>query len=290
MSSSDGTGSVGKSATRKTGPAKTAARAETPAPGPDAHDESVADPWFGPGPKVAYVDAGLAETDGQTVQGEWFLPTGRAGLLPDSMSESWDDDGTAPVERAQAAGAPPWGRDGAAAAAGEPPPWETGPWPGPGESAQRQPRPVVADHSTAESAATDLEAGTEPRQRSRLMMIGGAAVLVLIVVIVVVVVATSGGPGGCATYPAAVRQAYARAMSDLSSRVPASVQGADLERAASLANSSAAAAGQITARTALFTMASDLDEASSDVARHRPITPDLQQRLTADGTALPRSC
>jgi hypothetical protein len=37
-------------------------------------------------------------------------------------------------------------------------------------------------------------------------------------------------------------------------------------------------------------MASDLDEAYTDVTRHRPVTSDLQQRLTSDGTALPRSC
>jgi hypothetical protein len=122
-------------------------------------------------------------------------------------------------------------------------------------------------------------------------MAGAAAVLVLIGAVVLIVVATSGGSAsGCATYPAPVRQAYARAMSDLSGHAPASVQAADLERAASVANSSAASAGQITARTALFTMASDLDEAYSDVTKHRLITSDLQQRLTKDGTALPRSC
>jgi hypothetical protein len=119
----------------------------------------------------------------------------------------------------------------------------------------------------------------------------GAAVLVLLVVIVVIVMAVSGGSAaGCATYPAPVRQAYARAMSDLGANVPASAQAADLERAATMANASAAAAGQIMARSALFAMASDLDEAYSDVTKHRPVTSDLLQRLTADGTALPRSC
>jgi hypothetical protein len=37
-------------------------------------------------------------------------------------------------------------------------------------------------------------------------------------------------------------------------------------------------------------MASDLDEAYSDITKHRLITSDLQQRLAADGTALPQSC
>jgi hypothetical protein len=121
-------------------------------------------------------------------------------------------------------------------------------------------------------------------------MIGGAAVVVLIIAIVVIVIATSGPGTGCATYPAPVQQAYSRAMSDLSSRAPISVQAADLQRAASVANASAAAAGQINARTALFAMASDLNTAYSDVTKHRPVTSDLQQRLAADGTALPRTC
>jgi hypothetical protein len=119
----------------------------------------------------------------------------------------------------------------------------------------------------------------------------GAAALVIIVAIVVIVVTTSGGSAnGCATYPVAVQQAYSRAMSDLGRHAPAPALGADLERAASVANAAAAAAGQITARTALFAMASDLDGAYSDVTKYRPVTSELQQRLAADGTALPRSC
>jgi hypothetical protein len=239
--------------------------------------DGLADPWFAPGPKLAAPEPETAE---------WFLRAGRAGLLPDSMTESWDDNGSVLADRAgraAAAGAPPWGPDSASAAPddGEPPPWETGPWPGPGEKAERQqPLPAAGDPEPARE-----------RPRSRLIMAAGAAALVLIVAIVVIVVATSGGSvTGCATYPAAVRQAYSRAMSDLSRHAQASVLGADLERAASLANASAAAAGQITARTALFAMASDLDGAYSDVTKHRPVASDLQQRLAADGSALPRSC
>jgi hypothetical protein len=285
--SSEGTGSVRRTATRKT-----AAKPETPVPS-DAHDDGLTDPWFGPGPKADYVDAGLAGKDGQTVQGEWFLPAGRAGLLPDSM-ESWDDSDTALAdqgERAEAASAPPWGRDSTAGSVEQPPPWETGPWPDPGEAAARQPVRRPADLGTAEPAARDLDAGRERGQRSRLIIGIAGGALVLVAVIVVIVMAVSGGPAaGCATYPAPVREAYARAMSDLRGLAAPSVQAADLARAASLANGSAAAAGQITARSALFAMASDLDEAYSDVTRHRPVTPDLQQRLTSDGTALPRTC
>ena len=255
---------------------------------------------------VAASAAGDAEDDlvePDSGRAEWFLPTGRAALLPDSMTESWDDNGangSHQAVRAASSGAPPWGRDSASGGAAEPPPWETGPWPGPGEPAARQPGPAVGGPAGAAQAvaagvagaetAADPERAAERPQRSRLIMIGGAAVVVVVVLVVVIVVATSGSAAGCATYPVAVRQAYTQAMSDLGGGASASVRAADLERAATVANSAAAAASQITARSALFAMAGDLDEAFSDVMSHRPISPDLQQRLTADGTALPRSC
>ncbi len=287
MSSSDGTGAVRRTVAEEPDVAASAA-------GDDGDEDDLADPWFAPGPKTEAAEPGPPGAAGTSEQAAWFLPAGRAGLLPDSITESSDDTGAIRVDRAgaaEAAGAPPWGPDGASGAAGEPPPWETGPWPGPGEAAAQQPGLSAARPGAAEPAGGALEPGRERPQRSRLMMAGAAAVVVLIVAIVVIVVVTSGGSAsGCATYPAPVRQAYARAMSDLSGHAPASVQATDLERAASLANSSAAAAGQITARTALFAMASDLDEAYSDLTKHRAITSDLQQRLTADGTALPRSC
>jgi hypothetical protein len=277
MSSPDGTGAA---------PGAVSAAADD--------EDGPADPWFAPGPKAAGAEADparAADSNGQA----WFLPAGRAALQPGSMTESWDDDtGAAPADtagRAEAAGAPPWGRDSASGTAGEPPPWETGPWPGPGEASDRRPGKTAPDPGAAEPAARNLAPRRERSLRSRLIIAGGAVVLVLVVAIVVIVTTVSGGPTtGCATYPAPVRQAYARAMSDLSGQAPASVQAADLERAASVANASAAAAGQIAARTALFAMANDLDTAYSDVTRHRAISADLQQQLAADGTALPQSC
>jgi hypothetical protein len=286
MSSSDGTGAVRRAV---------AEEPDVPVASAAGDDEDgLADPWFAPGPKTEAAAFPTGPT-GVGGQAEWFLPAGRAGLLPDSITESWDDTGSARPDRPhdhEAAGAPPWGSDGTSDAAGEPPPWETGPWPGPGEAAAQQPGLSAAHPDAIEPATGDLEPHRERPHRSRLVMAGAAAVLVLIVAVVLIVVATSGGgsASGCATYPAPVRQAYARAMSDLSGHAAVSVQAADLQRAASMANSSAASAGQITARTALFAMASDLDEAYSDVTKHRVITSDLQQRLTADGTALPRSC
>jgi hypothetical protein len=285
MSSSDGTGAVRRAVAEEPGIAAASAAGD---------EDDLADPWFAPGRKFAATESDPAAAADSGEQAGWFLPAGRAGLLPGSITESWDENGVASADRvgrAEAAGAPPWGPDGASAAAGEPPPWENGPWPGPGEAAATQAPPSAAHPAAAQPTGGDLEPGRDSRQRSRLMVAGGAALLVLVVTIVLIVVATSGGSGsGCATYPAPVRQAYTRAMSDLTGHAAASVQAADLERAASMANASAAAAGQITARNALFAMASDLDEAYSDITKHRLITSDLQQRLAADGTALPQSC
>jgi hypothetical protein len=42
---------------------------------------------------------------------EWFLRTGRAGLMPDSVSEIWDDEDTHVFARLDTAGAPPWAGD-----------------------------------------------------------------------------------------------------------------------------------------------------------------------------------
>ena len=101
-----------------------------------AADGAAADPWFTPGPKAG--SPGVAFDPDATA--EWFLPTGRAGLLPDSMTVSADEDQSGPPTaqypaRTESAGAPPWAGEvtftGPAAEA--PPPWETGPWPGPGE-------------------------------------------------------------------------------------------------------------------------------------------------------------
>jgi hypothetical protein len=115
--------------------------------------------------------------------------------------------------------------------------------------------------------------------------------VLVIVIVVVVVTATSGGPAaGCGTYPAAVRQAYVRAMTDLRDHAPASVQSAAFALAASRANASAAAAGQIGVRTAMSAMASDMNRAYADVAANRALPATLRQHLVADGTALPASC
>jgi hypothetical protein len=280
------------------GSVRNTAEPQIPASRNGADEDGLADPWFTPGSKTP-----------DTGETTWFLPTGREGLRPDSVT--WDDTSTEGDHGLAAAGAPPWGGDSAPSRSGLPPPWEVGPWPGPdeaaaraagpGKAALRSPGPGEAAPSpgrvstgslTAQPVATDPQPGVSMPSRRLLLAAGGAVVLIVVAVVVIAVSISSGSAGGCATYPATVRQAYAKAMSDLSSHAPTSELAADLGRAASLANSSAAAASQSATRTALFAMASDLDEAHADVSGNPSKQPStaLVQRLTADGTALPRSC
>jgi hypothetical protein len=292
MSSSDRPGTTGKTVAADPGPALTPVAADG---GPaERDDDAPADPWFTPGPKRAAEaepeasDAALVP-DGPAV---WFLPAGRAGLLPDSMTEPAADGtlpGAADPAVAESASTPPWGAE-PTTATGTPPPWENGPWPGPGDpqQASRRPDPPTAGGDLAQREGEVAGARRRPLQ---LALGAAAAAVVLIVLIVVIVTATSSSPaGGCAQYPAAVRQAYVTAMTDLRTHAPLSVQSAAFAQAASRANGSAAAAGQITVRTALFTMASDLDQAHTDMTAHRALPAALVQHLTADGTALPASC
>ncbi len=285
MSSSDRTGTPGKAV------AAEPSIAPTPAAGDDGQgdqDEGApADPWFTPGPKRTVAAPGADESP------DWFLRTGRAGLFPDSMTEPAQGETPPRPDRpghGEAAGSPPWEGEPKEAATGVPPPWENGPWPGHGDllpASRGGPRAASSD-----PAAIATAAGASPRRPSmQLALAAGAGVVVVIVIIVVIVTAMSGSPGGgCGTYPTAVRQAYVRAMTDLRNRAPVSVQSTALAQAASVANASAAATGQLRVRTAMFAMASDLDQAHADVAANRTLSATLRQRLSADGTALPASC
>jgi hypothetical protein len=76
-------------------------------------------------------------TDGRP-PAEWFLRMGRAGLLPESMTVSSDDGEATGEWRYDAAGSPPWAGD-VVVTDGEPPPWESGPWPEPGDARTRTP-------------------------------------------------------------------------------------------------------------------------------------------------------
>jgi hypothetical protein len=337
-----------------------------------AADGAEPDPWFGAGPKVLAVADSAGPGDGgdasepagspgeaepspaaasveaaaEPIAGaDWFLPTGRAALMPESMTvaadESEDESGQARTQYPapkHAAGAPPWADETAGPAIAAPPPWETGPWPGPGEdrasltadgrgpgssalgdSVPAWPAPAgsagqplaVPSASGPWSSRTVLASGLvplvipglvagavglrrskagEPLRRASILAI--AASLAWAIVIVVLVASTAGGSAGSCQYPAAVHQAYERAMADLRSNARASVTAADLGQAASRANASAVATatGDVTVRSALFAMTADLQQARSDVVASRPVPSSLRAHLAADETALTASC
>jgi hypothetical protein len=312
----------------------------------DAGNAEPDDPWFGaaeqsadePGSAVggngasgdvAAVRAGgqdqWASDDPDVTRVDWFLPGGRAGLLPDSMTVSADegeDEAEAGHSQQQAAlaaaaGAPPWAAEPAGSAEGAPPPWENGPWPGPGAA-----RPAAAppDRPSQPAAREDEPGPWTPRtvlvtgllplvvpglvvgllglrrsvpgapgRRASVLALAASLAWAVVIVVVVVTASGSGSSGGC-SYPAAVHHAYATAMADLTGSASAATQAADLGSAANQANSAAASAGDIGVRTALFAMAGDLQQARADVIAGKAVPPTLRAHLTADGPALTASC
>ena len=133
------------------------------------------------------------------------------------------------------------------------------------------------------------QAGSQAMRRASWLAIGASVAWALIIILIVVGV-SGGAPANCGSYPPAVHQAYEKAMSDLRSNAPASVQAADLESSASLANASAASAGQIGVRTALFSMANDMAQARADVLARRPIPVSLRHHLDGDAVVPAGSC
>lgn len=129
----------------------------------------------------------------------------------------------------------------------------------------------------------------QPVRRACIAAIAASAAWAVIIAIAVVALGPGGSAATC-SYPAAVHQAYSKAMTDLGSGAPAAAQTADLSVAVSRANASAAAAGQIRARNALFEMAGDLEQARADVTARQPVPAALRTRLAADGTALAGAC
>jgi len=274
--------------------------------------------------------AGASAVDGRPGQSEWFLRTGRAGLHPDSVpdwaGEQEDPPSADDEHRVTSAGAPPWAGETTDVSAGTRPPWETGPWPSPDDLRSSGARAAdERDHQAGLPASpngagpagpavrwparTVVTAGLVPLVVPGLVLgvlslrqAGGAAVrkaswlaigasLAWAVIIIVIAASVSGGPAAsCSAYPPAVHQAYEKALADLSGHAPAAVQAADLETAASLANASAAAAGQIGVRAGLFTMADDMAQARADVAAQRPIPLALRQHLAGDGAVPSGAC
>jgi hypothetical protein len=133
------------------------------------------------------------------------------------------------------------------------------------------------------------QAGGQSIRRASWLAIGASVAWAMIIIVIVAGI-SGGSAGSCGDYPTAVHQAYEKALSDLTDNAPATVQAADLEAAASLANASAAATGQIGVRTALFTMANDMAQARSDVMARRPIPAALRQHMTEDGALPSGSC
>jgi hypothetical protein len=167
-----------------------------------AADGAELDPWFGAGPKVlpaadpaepptAASGEAQAELDARA---EWFLPAGRAGLMPESMTVSEDEDqsGAPRAEypaQMEAVGAPPWAGETTGPAAGMPPPWETGPWPGPGaDGASLTARGRAPDGSAAASPAPAGPAAGQSRAGQRPASALGSARTVLAVGLVPLVI------------------------------------------------------------------------------------------------------
>jgi hypothetical protein len=289
------------------------------------HDES----WFEPGPKSS---EGEQPADGQAwpepddggPRTDWFLRTGRAGLQPDSVTESWEDGGHA-APRLETAGAPPWAGEQPAQVREEPPPWESGPWPGPGEAGPqgRGPRPEPAPRPQAREperpaemtnwqATAALAAGILPLvvpglvfgvlglRRARLTGIGrawswlGIAASAVWAVVLIVFLAGGAGQSGptCSSYQASVSYPVAQVQRDLSSRAPQTVLAADLRQAVSQANSAAAATSTVSARDAMVALTGALQQALSQVTAKHPTVSDaaISQQLRTQAAAVSAAC
>lgn len=345
MSSSDGRRPVaGESAVAAEPGIETSAAGAAAAGGDGAVGRELYDPWFEPGPKLPGDALGQPATDtgdGQiaddpagrsngfdhddigSTTAEWFLPTGRAGLLPDSMTVTTDDaadsnDGSAYL-RAETSGAPPWAGEAAEPVAATPPPWETGPWSGPGSyrgssgpgagqhedsrpaggraSGLPAPRviliaglvPLVVPGLVLGALGLGRSSAGEPARRASVAALA-ASLAWAVVIIVIVGISGSGSAAGNCSYPVAAQQAYQKAIADLGSSAPKQVRAAEISPAVSTVNASAAAAGQIPVRSALAAMADDLEEARLDLAAGRAVPAALRQHLGADGSALTRAC
>ncbi len=319
---------------------------------PDLEPAASNDPWFAPAPKphgyqtldpdemdaAGWPKAGnghepaapeadaspqpAVEPDEARRADEWFLRTGRAGLLPESMSEIWDDEDTHVFARPDTAGAPPWVADPQDQEVDEPPPWESGPWPGPGEerparqprSARSQPgmRRMASDDTDNWQAVAALVAGIVPlvvpgavlgvlglrRARStgtgRIpSWIGIVLSAIWAVVLIVVLASGSSGPGCSASSQAAVSGAMSVVLRDLASGAPASTVKAAMNQAMTQANAAAAGAQQVSVRGAYVTLTTGLSRAIATVAVGRHPTSSyaaLSSQLSADSAAITGIC
>lgn len=274
-------------------------------------DAASADPWFAPASgSDGDSRAHAAEVSDDT---GWFLRTGRAGLLPDSMTESWEETGHA-RDRLQPAGAPPWAGDRPGPDQGVPPPWESGPWPGPGED--RSYRPAAGGRAALSPAAADtgnwqataalgtsvlpvvlpgLALGILGLRRSRITGTGRTASWFAIAfslmwaVILTVWLAAAGGtaPGACGSYQSAVSIQVTQVLRDLTTGAPQSVLNSDLRQAITQANTAAAQAQQVTARNAMASLTASLQQVAAEGSRSAAVR---HQQVAAAAAAMTSAC
>ncbi len=283
-------------------------------------------------PETAVPEPAVAET-GQNLQtgaepgvpsraDEWFLRTGRAGLLPDSVNDIWDDEDTHVFERPDTAAAPPWAADQQDQEVEEPPPWESGPWPGPDEQrpagrpgsggGQPQIRRKPSDDTGNWQGTAALVAGIVPLvlpgvvlgvlglRRARTTGTGrmpswiGIALSAVWAVVLIVVLAggSSSGPGCSASSQAAVSGAVSSVLRDLASGAPRSTLTADLDQAINQANAAAAGTQQLSARSAYLALTTGLQRALATVLGSHGTSSyaALSSQLSAESAATASAC
>ena len=281
---------------------------------PVAEDSAAPDPWFEPA-RSADGDSRGHAADGSDDTG-WFLPTGRAGAAAGLHDRVLGGGRARPGPAAAGRGAA-LGGDRPDPERGTPPPWESGPWPGPGEDRPHRPAagaprspaalsPAAADTGNWQATAAlgssilpvvlpGLALGVLGLRRSRITGTGrtaswlAIALSVVWAVILTVWLATAGGTaaGACGSYQSAVSIQVSQVLHDLATGAPQSVLNSDLRQAITQANTAAAQAQQVTARNAMATLTAALqqveaDGSASDAARH--------QRVAAAAAAMASAC
>ncbi len=295
-------------------------RPESPGRAPDSRDgtatgqEPEPDPWFAPANGAAA--AGLTAADvagsepdqaaagaGELPADQWFLRTGRAGLLPESMTEEEPEPGTGSMPRivVPSNGAPPWAGEPAVTDDGRPPPWESGPWGadstgrGPGRYGGQAAGLAAAGLGAGSTAGAGgspvlrLPGGLRLSGRASWILAGVLTTVAVIVILIVTVGGGSPADPGCTAWQASGRASYAAVQADLASHAPASALAARLRVAIRQVNLAAAQARQATVQADLATLTSDMQTALTDVTRS-PLPAQVLQSMRRDAAAAVAAC
>jgi hypothetical protein len=285
-------------------------------------DLAARDPWFEPAVRSAGQQADSADSGNGSHQGDWFLRTGRAGLLPESMTESWEEHPHA-HDRPETAADPPWAGDRDSVAVDEaPPPWESGPWPEPGEA---RPEVAAAPAVVGEPAGYDTQPAAETANwqataalatgilplvapgivlgvlglrragitgAGRLVSWLGITLSVIWAIFLIFYLASSGGQSGqaCGGYQNDVNLPVSQVLRDLATGAPQGVLAQDLHQAITQANSAAAAAEQVTARNAMVSLTAGLQQALATAGQNHPEYGAIRKQLAGDAAAAASSC